>query len=91
MLYGRRMAPEPFAIGATPLVARIVSIAVLREMGALMVGIAIAGRLGSAIAADLATMVTNREVDVLSLGGAHPYDYLVAPRVLTPSASSWAA
>jgi phospholipid/cholesterol/gamma-HCH transport system permease protein len=69
-------------VGATPLVARIVSIAVLREMGALMVGIAIAGRLGSAIAAEIATMVARREVDVLGVVGVDPFDYLVAPRVL---------
>lgn len=69
-------------VGATPLVARIVSIAVLREMGALMVGIAIAGRLGSAIAAEIASMVAGREVDVLGVVGVDPFDYLVAPRVL---------
>ncbi|HEY8234854.1 MAG TPA: ABC transporter permease [Vicinamibacteria bacterium] len=69
-------------LGATPLVARIVSIAVLREMGALMVGIAIAGRLGAAIAAEIASMVAYREVDVLRVVGVDPFDYLVAPRVL---------
>jgi phospholipid/cholesterol/gamma-HCH transport system permease protein len=69
-------------LGATPLVARIVSIAVLREMGALMVGIAIAGRLGAAIAAEIASMVAYREVDVLRVIGADPFDYMIAPRVL---------
>ena len=69
-------------IGATPLVARIVSIAVLREMGALMVGIAIAGRLGSAIAAEIASMVADKEVDVLGVVGVDRFDFLVAPRVL---------
>jgi phospholipid/cholesterol/gamma-HCH transport system permease protein len=69
-------------LGATPLVARIVSIAVLREMGALMVGIAIAGRLGSAIAAEIASMVARREVDVLGVIGVDRFDYLIAPRVL---------
>ena len=68
--------------GATPLVARIVAIAILREMGALMVGIAIAGRLGSAISAEIASMVANKEVDVLSVVGVDAFDYLVAPRVL---------
>jgi phospholipid/cholesterol/gamma-HCH transport system permease protein len=72
-------------IGATPLVARIVSIAVLREMGALMVGIAIAGRLGSAIAAEIASMVADKEVDVLGVVGVDRFDYLVAPRVLALS------
>jgi phospholipid/cholesterol/gamma-HCH transport system permease protein len=69
-------------LGATALVARVVAIAVLREMGSLMVGIAIAGRLGSALAAELATMVANQEVDALRLIGVNPFDYLVAPRVL---------
>jgi phospholipid/cholesterol/gamma-HCH transport system permease protein len=69
-------------VGATPLVARIVSIAVLREMGSLMVGIAVAGRIGSAIAAEIATMVANNETDVLRFIGADRFDYLVGPRVL---------
>ncbi len=69
-------------VGATPLVARIVAIAVLREMGSLMVGIALAGRLGSAIAAEIATMVANDEMDVLRFIGVDRFDYLVGPRVL---------
>jgi phospholipid/cholesterol/gamma-HCH transport system permease protein len=69
-------------LGATPLVARIVSIAVLREMGALMVGIAIAGRLGAAIAAEIASMVAYRELDVLGVIGVDPFDYMIAPRVV---------
>ena len=68
--------------GATPLVARFVSIAVLREMGSLMVGIAIAGRLGAAVAAEIATMVSNQEMDALRVIGVDLFDYLVAPRVL---------
>jgi phospholipid/cholesterol/gamma-HCH transport system permease protein len=69
-------------IGATGLVARLVAITVLREMGSLMVGIAVAGRMGSAVAAEIATMVANQEVDALRVIGVDPLDYLVAPRVL---------
>jgi phospholipid/cholesterol/gamma-HCH transport system permease protein len=69
-------------VGATPLVARLVSITILREMGSLMVGIAIAGRLGSAIAAEIATMVSDNETDVLEVVGVDVFDYLVAPRVV---------
>ena len=74
-------------VGATALVARIVSLAVLREMGSLMVGIAIAGRLGSAIAAEIATMVANDETDVLRFIGVDRFDYLVGPRVLATALS----
>jgi phospholipid/cholesterol/gamma-HCH transport system permease protein len=69
-------------VGAIGLVARVVSIAILREMGSLMVGVAIAGRLGSAIAAEIATMVSNDETDVLDVVGIDPFDFVVAPRVL---------
>jgi phospholipid/cholesterol/gamma-HCH transport system permease protein len=68
--------------GVTPLVARLVSITVLREMGSLMVGIAIAGRLGSAIAAEIATMVARDETDALRIIGVDRFEYLVAPRVV---------
>jgi phospholipid/cholesterol/gamma-HCH transport system permease protein len=69
-------------VGAAALVARLVSIVVLREMGSLMVGIAIAGRLGSAIAAEIATMATNGETDALRVMGIDPHEFLVAPRVV---------
>jgi phospholipid/cholesterol/gamma-HCH transport system permease protein len=68
--------------GAAALTAKIVSIAVLREMGSLMVGIALAGRLGSAIAAEIATMVANDETDAMRVIGIDHFDYLVAPRTL---------
>jgi phospholipid/cholesterol/gamma-HCH transport system permease protein len=69
-------------LGATALVARIVSIAVLREMGSLMVGIAIAGRLGSAITAVIARLVAHDETEVLRFIGVDRFDYFVGPRVL---------
>ena len=59
----------------------------LREMGSLMVGIAIAGRLGSAIAAEIATMVANDETDILRFIGVDHFDYLVGPRVLATALS----
>jgi phospholipid/cholesterol/gamma-HCH transport system permease protein len=68
--------------GASGLVARLVSIVVLREMGSLMVGIAIAGRLGSAIAAEIATMASHGETDAFKVVGIDAFDYLVAPRVV---------
>jgi phospholipid/cholesterol/gamma-HCH transport system permease protein len=59
-----------------------VAIVILRELGALTTGIALAGRLGSGLAAELATMVAGKEVDALRAVGVSPFDFLVAPRVL---------
>jgi phospholipid/cholesterol/gamma-HCH transport system permease protein len=68
--------------GASLLAPNLVAIVILRELGALTTGIALAGRLGSANAAELATMVAGEEVDALRTVGVDPFDLLVAPRVL---------
>ncbi|MFN4283428.1 MAG: MlaE family ABC transporter permease [Alphaproteobacteria bacterium] len=63
-------------------VANLVGIAMLREMGALMTAIIMAGRTGAAFAAELASMQANEEVDSLSTLGFNPIDFLVLPRVI---------
>jgi phospholipid/cholesterol/gamma-HCH transport system permease protein len=63
-------------------VANLVGIAMLREMGALMTAIIMAGRTGAAFAAEIGSMQANEEVDALSTLGFNPVDYLVLPRVL---------
>jgi len=63
-------------------VANLVGIAMLREMGALMTAIIMAGRTGAAFAAELASMKANEEVDALSTFGFNPIDFLVMPRVI---------
>ena len=65
--------------GASLLAPNLVAIVILRELGALTTGIALAGRLGSANAAELATMVAGEEVDALRTVGVDPFDFLVAP------------
>ena len=69
-------------LGAALLAPNLVAIVILRELGALTTGIALAGRLGSGLAAEIATMVAGREVDALRTVGVSPFDFLVAPRVL---------
>jgi phospholipid/cholesterol/gamma-HCH transport system permease protein len=60
----------------------MVAIAMLREMGAVMTAIIMAGRTGAAFAAELATMQVNEEIDALGTLGIDPMEYLVLPRVL---------
>jgi len=69
-------------LGGALLAPNLVAIVILRELGALTTGIALAGRLGSVNAAELATMVVGEETDALRVIGVDPFDLLVAPRVL---------
>lgn len=63
-------------------VADLVSLAMVREMGALMVGIIMAGRTGASFAAELGNMKLNEEIDSLRTFGISPISFLVLPRTL---------
>lgn len=69
--------------GAGIFVADLVSIAVAREMAAVITAVVMAGRTGAAFAAELATMQVNEEVDALKVLGLDPVAYLALPRVLS--------
>jgi phospholipid/cholesterol/gamma-HCH transport system permease protein len=68
--------------GAQIYVADLVGIAMVREVGALMTAIIMAGRTGAAYAAELGTMQVNEEIDAYKTLGISPMDYLVMPRLL---------
>ncbi len=68
--------------GAGYYVSYLVGYGMLREMGALMTAIIMAGRTGAAFAAELGTMKITEEIDALRTLGISPVDHLVLPRVL---------
>ncbi len=68
--------------GAQIYVADLVAIAVVRDMGAMMTGIIMAGRTGAAFAAKLGTMKVTQEIDALITLGFSPLEFLVLPRVI---------
>lgn len=68
--------------GAEVYVADLVGIGMLREMGALMTAVVMAGRTGAAYAAQIGTMQSNDEIDALTTLGLSPMEFLVAPRLL---------
>ena len=68
--------------GAQVYVANLVGIAMVREMGALMAAIIMAGRTGASYAANLGTMQLNDEISALRTVGIDPMDFLVLPRLL---------
>ncbi|MDE2137011.1 MAG: ABC transporter permease [Gammaproteobacteria bacterium] len=69
-------------LGADIYVVDLVAIGVLRELGVLLTAVIVAGRSGSAFAAELGSMKLNQEVDALIATGVDPYEMLVVPRVL---------
>ena len=68
--------------GADIFVVDLVTISVLREMGVLLTAIIVAGRSGSAFAAEIGVMQLNEETDALRALGINPIEILVVPRIL---------
>jgi phospholipid/cholesterol/gamma-HCH transport system permease protein len=60
----------------------LVSVAMLRELGPTITGLMLAGRVGSAMAAEIGTMKVTEQIDALRSMAVHPIDYLVTPRFL---------
>jgi phospholipid/cholesterol/gamma-HCH transport system permease protein len=68
--------------GADIFVVDLVTVGVLRELGVLLTAIIVAGRSGSAFAAEIGAMRLNEEVDALRAIGVDPIEVLVVPRML---------
>ena len=63
-------------------VASIVVIGITRELGPVIAGLMVAGRVGAAIAAEIGTMRVTEQIDALTTLSTNPFRYLVAPRIL---------
>jgi phospholipid/cholesterol/gamma-HCH transport system permease protein len=63
-------------------VASLVVLSVTRELGPVLAGLMVAGRVGAAMAAELGTMRVTDQIDALSTLSTNPMKYLVAPRLL---------
>jgi len=68
--------------GANIYVASLLAIAIVKELGPIMTAILVAGRSGSAFAAEIGTMQVNEEVDALITMGFNPVRFLAVPKVL---------
>jgi len=68
--------------GADVYVASLVSLAMVRELGPVMTAIIVAGRTGSAFAAEIGTMKVSEEVDALFTMGMDPTRFLVVPKMI---------
>jgi phospholipid/cholesterol/gamma-HCH transport system permease protein len=77
-------------LGATDLIGTLMVIAIVRELGPLITALAVVGRSGTAISAELATNTVMGEVRALEGMGIEPRQYLVLPRFVGAVASVFA-
>ena len=88
---------DPMArYGAKLQVADVVAVSIVRELGPLITAIILAGRSGSAFAAEIGTMKVTQELDALRTFGIDPVRFLVLPRliatvIVTPMLAVWAS
>jgi len=68
--------------GARPFVGRLVSASMIKELGPVLTGLMLAGRIGSGIAAELGSMVVTDQINALRALGTDPVRKLVVPRVM---------
>jgi phospholipid/cholesterol/gamma-HCH transport system permease protein len=63
-------------------IPQVVVVSLLRELGPVLAGLMVAGRIGAAIAAELGTMRVTEQIDALTTLSTNPMKYLVAPRLI---------
>jgi phospholipid/cholesterol/gamma-HCH transport system permease protein len=63
-------------------IAKVVALGITRELGPVLAGLMVAGRIGAAMAAELGTMRVTEQIDALDTLSTNPYKYLVVPRIV---------
>ena len=83
---GAALAQQTFTAGSrfnvTSQVPTIVVLGMVRELGPVLVGLMVAGRIASSMAAELGTMRVTEQLDAMTTLRTDPYRYLIAPRLL---------
>ncbi|MEB3295380.1 MAG: MlaE family lipid ABC transporter permease subunit [Synechococcales bacterium] len=82
MVFTIQVAREFLSLGAGSAVGGVLAVALSRELAPVLTAVILAGRVGSAFAAELGTMQVTEQVDALYMLRTDPIDYLVIPRVL---------
>lgn len=69
-------------LGMSSAVGAVVAVSVFRELGPVLTGLMVAGRVGAAMSAEIGTMKVTEQIDALRALAVYPVDYLVVPRAL---------
>ncbi len=82
VVFTLQTAHELIRFGAQSTVGGIITIAISRELGPVLVGVVCAGRVGAAITAEISTMKVTEQIDALRVMAVSPVDYLIVPRMI---------
>ncbi|MEX2617574.1 MAG: ABC transporter permease [Alphaproteobacteria bacterium] len=63
-------------------IAKVVALGITRELGPVLSGLMVAGRIGAAMAAEIGTMRVTEQIDALDTLSTNPFKYLIAPRIV---------
>lgn len=85
MVFTIQVAREFIYFGATSAVGGVLAIALTRELAPVLTAVVVAGRVGSAFAAEIGTMKVTEQIDALHILRTDPVDFLVTPRVIACS------
>ncbi|MEH2182703.1 MlaE family lipid ABC transporter permease subunit [Nostoc sp.] len=77
-----QVAREFINFGAGNVIGGVLSVALTRELSPVLTAVVLAGRVGSAFAAEIGTMRVSEQIDAMLMLRTDPIDYLVIPRVL---------
>lgn len=83
MVFTLQITNEFIKYGATTAIGGVVAISLAREMAPILVSVVVAGRVGSAIAAELGSMKVTEQIDALEVFAVDPIRYLVVPRLIS--------
>ncbi len=82
MVFTIQVAREFINFGAVTAVGGVLAVALTRELGPVLTAVILAGRVGSAFAAEIGTMQVTEQIDALYMLNTDPVDYLVVPRLI---------
>ena len=77
-----RLRPTMVQFGAESWIPAMVGLTIIREVGPLITGLMVAGKVSSGIGAELGSMRVTEQIDAMEVSGTNPYKYLVVTRVL---------
>lgn len=82
LVFTLQSRPTLEKFGAVSWMPSMISISIIREIGPIITALICAGRIGSAIGAELGSMKVTEQIDAMEVSGTNPFKYLVVTRVL---------
>ena len=82
LVFTRQSRAPLVTLGAEAYVPSLVSVAIIRSLGPLVVALIASGKMGSSIGAELSAMNVSEQIDAMNVSGTNPFSYLVVTRVV---------